>query len=194
MSCPAALLPSSLLHGKGSPQAAPRVTTDRLQGASPCQLCSSINALGWWGSGCCSAGDRWEWGRSLSRASSQEATGTASPRGDEGLGTHSFAGLAPASVASPQTVKLLTAPAAAEVSAPLAKLALPKSNFTSALFDDSSPNHQDCRNILNTEAPTLACTTELRLCDKLDNTVNIVCVLHIVSVAKQGSLAPYLPG
>lgn len=72
--------------------------------------------------------------------------------------------------------------------------ALPKSNFTSALFDDSSPNHQDCRNILNTEAPTLACTTELRLCDKLDNTVNSVCVLHNVSVTKQGSLAPYQPG
>lgn len=67
------------------------------------------------------------------------------------------------------------------MSAPLAKLALPKSNFTSALFDDSSPNHQDCRNRLNTETPTLACTTELRLCDKSDNTVNIVCVLHSLS-------------
>lgn len=40
----------------------------------------------------------------------------------------------------------------------------------------------------------LACTTELGLGDKLDNPVNIVCVLHIVLVTKQASLAPSLPG
>lgn len=141
-----------------------------------------------------SAGGRWKLGRSLSSASSQHAAGTTGPTGAGGLGGHSSAGLAPATMASLQTVKLLTARRAAEVSAPLAKLTLPKSNFTSALFNDSSPNQQACRNRLNTEAPTLACTTELRLRDKLENTVNIVCVLHIISVTKQGSLAPYQPG
>lgn len=140
------------------------------------------------------AGGRWKWGRSKSGASSQHATGTTGPTGAGGWEGHCSAGLAPATMVSPQAVKLLTAQWAAEVSALLAKLTLPKSNFTSALFDDSSPKQQARRNRLNTEAPTLACTTELSLRDKLDNTVNIVCVLHIVSVTKQGSLAPYQPG
>ena len=178
VSCPAAPLSSSLLHQKGSPRAS--------AGSTAAQLPKSLS----WPVTAAALGQV-ESSRSRRGASLPHAAGMA---GSTGAGGHSSAGLAPATTASLQTAKPLTARRAAQVSAPLAVLALPKSNFTSALFDDSSPNQQACRNRLNTEAPTLACTTELRLHDKLDNTVNSVCVLHIVSVTKQGSLVPYQPG